>query len=300
MIANKTLSLIEATLISDQGSTFRGLLKINMPLQDDAYRTGEERFRNHLGASMLGRECAREIWYGFRWYTEKTFSGRMVRLFNRGHLEEPRMVSLLQMIGVTVHQLDDKGKQYRIGKGHKGHGGGGMDGVLYGVPEFPDEYMLGEFKTHGEKSYLKLMSDGLLKAKWEHYIQCQLYMGDQGLKKALYVAVNKNTDDLHAEIINYDENQRNRYLQRSVQIIDATVPPARIQGAKDETFFKCKFCDHQAVCWKGAAPVVTCRSCKNVELLDKGMWKCTLHQEFRTQEEQLLACPQYSAISVQR
>lgn len=267
-----------------------------MPLQEDAYRDTEERFRTHLGASLLGRECSREIWYGFRWYTEKKFEGRMIRLFNRGHLEEPRMVSLLQMIGVNVHQFDDRGKQYRIGKGHKAHGGGGMDGVLYGVPEFPTTYMLGEFKTHGEKSYLKLKEDGLLKAKWEHYVQCQLYMGDQKLDYALYMAVSKNTDDLHAEIIKADATQYKRYMMRQAQIIDANAPPPRIAGAKNETFFKCTFCDHRAVCWLGQAPVKTCRSCRNVSIMDEGKWHCELHHEFRTAAEQEIGCPQYQAI----
>lgn len=171
-----------------------------------------------------------------------------------------------------------------------------MDGVALGVPDFPEEYMLTEFKTHGEKSYLKLKEDGLVKAKWEHYVQCQLYMGDQGLKKALYVATNKNTDDIHAEIIQADAGQYGRYMLRQQQIIDANAPPTRIAGAKDETFFKCNFCDHKPVCWLKATPVKTCRSCRNVEIMDGGKWHCKLHHEFRTSDEQLAACPQYQVI----
>lgn len=296
MIATKTLAAIEAALVADQGAKFRSLLKVNMPLQDDAYRPTEERFRTHLGASLLGRECSREIWYGFRWYTEKRFEGRMIRLFNRGHLEEPRMVSLLQMIGVSVFQFDERGKQFRIGKGHKGHGGGGMDGVALGVPDFPTEYMLTEYKTHGEKSFLKLKDDGLLKTKWEHFVQCQIYMGDQNLTKALYVATNKNTDEIHAEIVQADGSQYKRYMMRQQQIIDADKPPPRIAGAKDETFFKCKFCDHAGVCWEGKAPVRTCRSCRHAVIMPDSAWSCAKHHEIRTAAEQEAACPQYEVI----
>lgn len=296
MIATKTLEAIEAALVADQGARYRGLLKINMPLAEDAYRDTEERFRTHLGASMLGRECSREIWYGFRWYTEKRHAGKMIRLFNRGHLEEPRMVSLLQLIGVKTFQFDDRGKQFRISKGHLGHGGGGMDGVALGVPDFPEEYMLTEYKTHGEKSFLKLKEEGLLKAKWEHFVQCQFYMGDQKLEKALYVATNKNTDDIHAEIIKADQSQYKRYLLRQQQIIDAKTPPPRIAGAKDETFFKCTFCDHKPICWLGKAPVKTCRSCRHVEIMSEGRWHCTLHHELRTAAEQEMGCPQHQVI----
>ena len=137
MKANLTLKLIEDAMVADQGASFRVLLKDLMPTAEDAYRGDDPPFRGHLGASVIGRACAREVWYGFRWAKKPAFNGRMLRLFNRGHLEEPRMVALLKMIGVTVHQYDARGKQFRIGKGYKGHGGGGMDGVLYGVPEYP-------------------------------------------------------------------------------------------------------------------------------------------------------------------
>ena len=31
--------------------------------------------RGHLGASMLGRECSRELWYGFRFCGDGGFNG---------------------------------------------------------------------------------------------------------------------------------------------------------------------------------------------------------------------------------
>jgi hypothetical protein len=295
MKATKTLEAIEKALVADQGGAFRLLLKEAMPTAGDAYEGPQPPFRNHLGASRLGRECAREIWYGFRWATREDFEGRMVRLFNRGHLEEPRMVALLKMIGVTVYQFDEKGKQFRIGKGHKGHGGGSLDSVLYGVPDFPAEYMLGEFKTHGEKSYVKLLDEGLLKAKWEHYVQCQLYMADQKLGKTLYLAVNKNTDDLHGEIINFDPVTVERAHRRQILIIDSKEAPPKI--GKDEADWRCKFCDQKEVCHLGKAPYRTCRTCVHVEMADGGRWGCTKLQSVLTSEEQLAACDRYEIMA---
>ena len=82
----------------------------------------------------MGRPCSRELWYTFHWATEKKFEGQTLRLFNRGHLEGPRMMALLKMIGCTIWQFDSEGKQFRI-DGHKGHFGGGLDGVVLGVPD---------------------------------------------------------------------------------------------------------------------------------------------------------------------
>jgi hypothetical protein len=49
--------------------------------------------RPHLGASLIGKECARQLWYTFRWVSSTSHRGQLLRLFRTGHLEEARMVS---------------------------------------------------------------------------------------------------------------------------------------------------------------------------------------------------------------
>lgn len=63
--------------------------------------------RSHLGASLIGEECKRKLWYLFRWcYSEKFGStenyARMMRLFNRGHREEDRFIEWLEGIGFKL------------------------------------------------------------------------------------------------------------------------------------------------------------------------------------------------------
>lgn len=58
--------------------------------------------RNHLGASLIGRECSRYLWYVFRWAKREKTSGRQQRLFNRGHREEERFIEWLEGIGIKV------------------------------------------------------------------------------------------------------------------------------------------------------------------------------------------------------
>lgn len=62
--------------------------------------------RQHLGASVIGKECARAIYYGWRWFTAKKFSGRMLRLFGTGFRYEKRFIAYLELIGVTVSEFD--------------------------------------------------------------------------------------------------------------------------------------------------------------------------------------------------
>lgn len=58
--------------------------------------------RSHLGASLIGRECKRYLWYVFRWCLHEKTTGRQQRLFNRGHREEARFIEWLEGIGFKV------------------------------------------------------------------------------------------------------------------------------------------------------------------------------------------------------
>jgi len=67
----------------------------------------EQGHRNHLGASELGEECWRKLWYGFRWTKLDYHDGRMMRLFNVGHSAEPRFVAYLKGIGFEVQEFEN-------------------------------------------------------------------------------------------------------------------------------------------------------------------------------------------------
>lgn len=61
--------------------------------------------RSHLGASEIGHNCSRYLFFKFRWMFYKKFDGRMQRLLNRGHYEEPRFVQYLEGINCEVKQF---------------------------------------------------------------------------------------------------------------------------------------------------------------------------------------------------
>ena len=113
-------------------------------------------FREHLGASVIGRECDRALWYEFRWITRAAQGGRMLRLFETGRLEEERLIRNLRRIGVTVLDVDpDTGRQWHV-QAHGGHFGGSLDGVGLGIPEAPKTWHVLEFKTHNARSFAEL------------------------------------------------------------------------------------------------------------------------------------------------
>lgn len=70
---------------------------------ETAYDDGH---RKHLGASLIGRDCKRFLWYVFRWCHKEKFDGRMQRLFQRGHKEESRFIEYLEGCGFKVWAED--------------------------------------------------------------------------------------------------------------------------------------------------------------------------------------------------
>lgn len=310
VIAFRTLTMIDQMVAEDQGARFRGWLGKVIPHIGDAYRTDEDGHRTHMGASLLGGECARAIWYNFRWATKSAFPGRVLRLFNRGHIEEARFIAMLLMIGCEVYQQDENGKQFRISFA-EGHAGGSGDGVALHIPDLPQgTAALCEFKTHGEKSFIELAGkldewrkyldgqgpftgQGVRAAKFEHYVQMQLYMRKMGLTVALYVAVNKNTDDLYAELIPLNSELADQFLNRGDKLVWMDTPPDKLNNSPG--FWKCRFCDHKPVCHLKAAPDVNCRTCAYSEPIDGAQWRCRnpVCEGVISKETQLAGCSHY-------
>ena len=290
-LATKTLSAIDAALEKDQGASYRGWLGKVLPHIGDAYDTKPPGPRSHLGASLMGRDCERELYYSWRWAKYPSFIGRILRLFNRGHLEEGRVIALLLMIGVQVRQQDENGKQFRISD-VMGHYGGSGDGYAYGLPDCPDTWVLLEFKTHGLKSYEKVKKDGVKAAKFEHFGQMQQYMFKSGVHKALYVAVCKDNDDIHMELIDFDGRTGESLIARAKRIITGKKAPARLDKAS-LTWYGCKFCDFRGVCLRKEEVEKNCRTCRFSTPEDGGLWFCNkpgMPPLELSREEQLAGC----------
>lgn len=303
-IAAKTLAAIDQSICQDGGNEYRRNLQQVMPHIDDAYRPEEDSYRSHLGASVIGQKCARAAAYGWRWALRKKPRGkknepaqraesRMRRLWNRGHMEEGRFIAMLLAAGIQVYQQDAEGKQFRI-YNFGGHFSGSGDGILLGVPDLPVGIpCLGEFKTHSSKSFEDLKDDGVRLAKPEHYVQMQEYMHHFGTLYALYLAVNKDTDELYAEIVTYDRPVSEAYLEVARKIIFDKPLPDRIRGASPG-YHICKYmCDFPDVCFSTIKPDRNCRTCHYGFAMPDGTWQCAQDAHTLDKEAQLRGCELY-------
>lgn len=222
-------------------------------------RGDAEQARTYLGASIIGNECSRALWYAFRWAAKEDFDGRMYRLFQSGHLAEPRFIADLRSIGATVWDVEPAtGKQFGM-VDHGGHMRGHCDGVAKGIPGGGNKPHLLEFKTHSAKSFADLKKKGVKAAKPTHFAQCQWYMGKMGLERALYLACSKDSDELYSERIEFDRVEFERIQAKAERIIFATEPPAKLSN--DPKFYLCNWCNFNGICHGHQVPAVSCRSC---------------------------------------
>lgn len=307
-LAEKTLHAIDTAIVEDKGTTFRLRQQQVLPAIGDAYAPEGAVPRGHLGASAIGNPCERAIWYGWRWasYGLTTFGkkseepttgeARIRRLWNRGHLEEGRFISLLLAANITVVQQQANGKQFRFSD-LNGHFAGSGDGFACNVPDLPaGMWVTLEFKTHNEKSFDSLVAKGLFASKITHYTQCQQYSARFNMPATLYMAVNKNTDALYAEIVQTDVAFANSTTDKAQRILNSNQPPSRIRNASPG-YFECKFCDHYLLCWGKRAPKMSCRTCAFARPSNNGLWCCTKYNvDGLTVEQQFAGCQSWEAI----
>jgi hypothetical protein len=112
---------------------------------------------------------------------------------------------------------------------------------------------------------------GVMLSKPEHFAQMQAYMHLAGLERTLYVAKNKDDDNLHCERLKYDPTIALRLIEKARRIIAATVPPTR-QFKPD--FYLCKWCDFTDICHNGELPERNCRTCLHSTPQQGGIWSC--------------------------
>ena len=311
--------------------------------------------RGYLGASAVGQECERALWYSFRWAARPTFPPRILRRFDRGHRKEARVFAWLEAAGYEVRPHDPLTRGQFSGWTIGGIFGGHLDGFVRGGALGPDWCLLegkalgsARYRYHEDEpigvrdtlhtshekaddpgqarararraeangSWWRLHKRGVKKERVQHYAQMQAYMAlshprkdsggvvpwglDKPVTRALYVAVNTDTDQLHVEVIPFELGWWRRIRARALRMLRAQTPPARIQEIP--AFPPCSWCDYKDVCHGVAQPERHCRSCKHAELRlpgdpgtrgDTAQWFCTLHQ---TELGTYAACPQWDPI----
>lgn len=200
--------------------------------------------RNYMGASELGIECDRQLWY--TWHKPKQNSDpRVQMIFDMGHMLEEYVVKVLREAGLKVWSEDDNGEQFGFIDGFiAGH----CDGVVQGLAESTKPHLL-EIKTMNNKRFTLLEKKGVKVAERSIWVQTQVYAYKFELENALLVVINKDNCRMYYERIKLDATAADSALLRGEELIAQVDEPKR--KYKNSKFFKCKFCDWADECWGG-------------------------------------------------
>jgi len=246
----------------------------------DKYHEGRaEKPRSHLGVSTIGEVCERKMWYSFHWSKIENFSGRMLRLFRRGQMEEDTVIKDLASVGIVV---DGRQNHVRFGS----HVSGSTDGIIKsGIPEAPDKEHVLEIKTHSKKSFDELEKKGVKVAKFEHWAQMQGYMLGLDIDRALYYAVCKDDDRIYTERVRLEKTEAKALIDRAKRIaIDPRLPPPNAT-------FHCNWCSFKEMCQNGDyTREKNCRTCSHSTAKEDGTWFCERHNGEIPLENQYRGC----------
>lgn len=197
----------------------------------------------------------------------------MLRLFDRGHNTEGRCAEFLKAAGFTVYDVDPTtGKQFLFSD-VSGHYGGSCDGLATHATYFPNEGIVCEYKTHNNKSFAKLLKAGVRIAKPRHFAQHSTYGKRFGCRMGVYVAINKDNDQIHLEFVELDWSLADSYTEVARVIITSQIPPQRMKNASP-SFFACKNCEHMGTCFYRQTPDKNCRSCHFARPDENATWFC--------------------------
>ncbi len=266
--------------------------------------------RSYLSMSDIGNDCFRAMWMNFRWCSEDILSAKTIRIFARGDLEESRVVSYLKAAGVYVYkQWEEDGEKLpltgAVGEeqeeliGFAGHAKGHPDGRCIGVIEAPKTPHLLEIKTMNDKYFKILLKCKLQTANPTYYDQMQRYMGEMKLTRGLFVAVNKNDEEIYIERVYFNKERYKALCEKERAVILSEFIPTK---EFKPTWYKCRWCKHRFACHRefydkfgeGKDPQANCRTCKHVDLGDDGKWFCSkMDDKELTVKSQRIGCSMY-------
>ena len=217
-------------------------------IQEFTY-TPDDFDRDYCGMSGIGNKCLRALQYTSRLVSTKEITPRTQNIFNAGHVFEEMIVKNLEFIGIKI---SDSQKEI---VGFAGHWKGHIDGVANNVPEAPKTGHLLEIKTHNDKSFKLLKKSGVIETKPVHYSQMTRYMKGLNLKRALYIAYNKNDSTYYAERVEYSPEIGDDLVHKEQEVLLSERLFPRI-GNNKPSWYECKWCGHNEVCFENKLPKV--------------------------------------------
>jgi len=220
--------------------------------------------RDYLGGSRIGHPCERALQFEFAGAPKDegaSFFGQTLRIFAIGHALEDLAIRWLRAAGFDLYTRKGNrpdGEQFGFsvaGGRVRGH----VDGIIAAAPEGLKLGVpaLWECKTMNARNWRETVKHGVTIAKPIYASQVALYQAYMDASvpgiasnPALLTAINKDTAELHHELIPFDADLAQRMSDRAVRILRATDAGDLLPRiARDRDFHICQTCPWSSRCW---------------------------------------------------
>jgi hypothetical protein len=246
-------------------------------------KRAKEPTRDYLGASIIGDECERKLQYIYT-HTPvdpgRELTAKALRIFATGHQVEEMAAGAMDEhadnmfrnvaaqfmtdAGFILERYEDTKAKKQFGfKAMDGKFAGHTDGRLIGGPTVTGyDPVAGDFVTLNypcgweckglnTKNWSKIKKHGVRVAAPVYYGQLQTYIPYMQWPQFLFTAFNKNTSEMHHEIVGLDASAAQDLSDKAVRIIHhSETGDLLARVASNPDFYLCKFCDWAKRCWK--------------------------------------------------
>lgn len=194
--------------------------------------------RNYIGASSIGSDCLRQIWYEYKGYPKIGVPSKTRRTWDIGKHLESLVLYWLETSGVSIEREWIGLHSVKVPEFH-GH----IDAAL-----IKDTFIhsILEIKTAKDSSFKEFVNNGLREWNAQYYAQVQSYMGMSGINSATILVLNKDSSELADETVVFDKEFYEQLEIKALQIANSTVAPPRISNSP--IWYRCKICSFRKVC----------------------------------------------------
>jgi len=195
--------------------------------------------RNYIGASSIGSDCLRQIWYQFKGISAEDVPSRFRRTWAIGTRLEGLIVEWLIDAGVVVDRTSFTyhAQDMPYFQGH-------FDGIM----TWRKKRAILEIKTAKHASFTIFAKKGVEVWNPQYYAQIQSYMGMSGIHGTYIIVLDKDNSELSDELVTFDAEFYAKLCDKARMIHGAHIEPPRINGSA--LFFKCKMCKFNKTCHK--------------------------------------------------
>ena len=207
-------------------------------LINDSQKAVVDEPRNYIGASAIGYECLRKIWYELKGENSSSVLPKTIRTWAIGKRLEGLVLEWLEESGLTIERnyQDLESKTAPVFRGH-------VDAIL--VNKNGSQSII-EIKTAKDASFKVFVNKGIKVWNKQYYAQLQAYMGMSGIASAYLLALNKDNSDLHDEFVTFDHEFYKQLEEKALMISTCQIAPPRISNSP--IWYQCKLCKYNKEC----------------------------------------------------